>query len=219
MTNQYRTFQLMVQILQQNSDDLNDGEDERPEGQRPCVVPGESTTCMRPGRHRNMASDVWPQRGRHTVEIDPRKKRRGRWGYRRVWRRPSSRRQRPQLRSSVPEPWRSWRTRRRGRRCRTVERSGICGKRFLRRRMQTGTLSQGTASSFHWWNSSEKQPKIWFRRIELLWPLVKKCSEFRATYGWFTGFCRIRTRRLIDHFVDGLIGSGQETDQSRSTLN
>lgn len=36
---QYQTFQLVIQILQQNPDDLNDWEDKGAERQSPCMIP------------------------------------------------------------------------------------------------------------------------------------------------------------------------------------
>lgn len=94
-----------------------------------------------------------------TWEISLGKKTMGRQACHQAWRRPSSTRQRPRPGSSVPEPWQSWHTRRRGRRCRTAGLSGICGKGFLPRRKQKGTWSQGTAVSFHWWCSSERRER------------------------------------------------------------
>lgn len=91
-----------------------------------------------------------------TWEIFQGQKRLGKQACHLVWQRPSSMRRTPLPRSSVPEPWQSWHTRRRGRRCRTAGRSGICGKWSLHRRRQKGTQSQGTALSWDWSCSSAR---------------------------------------------------------------
>uniref|UniRef100_A0A3B5BF09 Uncharacterized protein n=1 Tax=Stegastes partitus TaxID=144197 RepID=A0A3B5BF09_9TELE len=55
------TFQLVVQILQQNPDDLNDGEDEGAERQSPCVIPGTRLNSPQGGKHRP---------GGHVIRLD-----------------------------------------------------------------------------------------------------------------------------------------------------
>lgn len=104
-----------------------------------------------------------------TWEISLGQKRLGRQACHLAWRRPSSMRRMPRPGSSVPEPWQSWHTRRRGRRCRTAGQLGICGTRSLHHRRQKGTRSQGTALSWDWSCSSEHRYRNKHTDFYLMW--------------------------------------------------
>uniref|UniRef100_A0A3B3ZAE1 Uncharacterized protein n=1 Tax=Periophthalmus magnuspinnatus TaxID=409849 RepID=A0A3B3ZAE1_9GOBI len=43
---EYQTLELVVKVLQQHSDDLNDGENERPKGQSTCVIPAKTNSHL-----------------------------------------------------------------------------------------------------------------------------------------------------------------------------
>lgn len=148
----------MVKILQQNPDDLNDWEDKGAEGQTSCVIPKTRYRWLsRTEENQSVLGERCTQTSStHTWEISRGKKTLGRQACRPAWQRPNSMRQRPRPGSSVPEPWQSWHTRRKGRRCRTASRSGICGKPSLHHRRQKGTRTEDTPFSLDWSCSSEE---------------------------------------------------------------
>lgn len=136
----------------------------------------------------NVENHDWPKSGRRTLELSPSKKTPGRRGYDLAWWRPSSRRQKPQLVSSVPKRWRSWHTRRGERRCRTAGRLGTCGKPFLHRRRQNYTLNQGSPFSCYLSNSSEKQKaKAWLHTqlqdVRVTKMVVRASEKVKLTAG------------------------------------
>ena len=95
--------------------------------------------------HRNVIIKVLPLTGGPV----PARRRWGRRGYRQASWRPSNTRRTPPTEWPGPRPSQSWRTRRRGRRCRTGTGWGICGRGSPHHRRQTGTLHQDTEPK-HW---------------------------------------------------------------------
>lgn len=176
ITEDSRTLQLVVEVLEQNSDDLNDWEDERTKSQTACVIPDRQMGSISKQNFfdqdkkvktaflhfcEQIKGETHTKKNGQTLtwETCQGQRRLGRKACHRVWPLPSSRRQRRLPRSSGPVPWQSSHTRRTGRHCRTAGQLGTCDKQSLLRRMQKGTLSRGNPSSSRWWGNSERTVK------------------------------------------------------------
>lgn len=199
------TFQLVIQVLQNDSDHLDQRQDERTKSQGACVVSGgwstkrlwasntvqHSRRSVTPPPTGDNTCPPFHAKNTNTTHTNasiqpltggpgPRKRRWGWWECLRASWKPNNTRRRPPPGWPGPGPSQSWHTRRTGKRCRTGTGWGICGRGSPRHRRQTSTLHPDTRRRrWRCWKSAGKRTKKQWTEPVLMW-ISNMMSEIRT---------------------------------------